>query len=141
VSVFAVDRGTLKEIQQIPTLPPDFTGRNTTAEIQMDKAGHFLYVSNRGANSIVVYAVDPGKGTLTLRELVPALGQSPRNITIAPTGRYFFAANQLSNNVVIFTVDPQSGHLTATGQQLHMDQPASVFLVKSANTSGTGQPQ
>jgi 6-phosphogluconolactonase (cycloisomerase 2 family) len=67
VSVFAVDRGTLKEIQQIPTLPPDFTSRNTTAEIQMDKAGHFLYVSNRGANSIAVYAVDPGKGTLTLR--------------------------------------------------------------------------
>jgi 6-phosphogluconolactonase (cycloisomerase 2 family) len=73
VSVLAVDRGTLKEIQQISTLPPDFTGRNSTAEIQMDKAGRFLYVSNRGANTIAVYAVDPGKGTLTLRELVPAL--------------------------------------------------------------------
>jgi 6-phosphogluconolactonase len=141
VSVFAVDRGTPKEIQQISTLPPDFTGRNSTAEIQMDKAGQFLYVSNRGANSIAVYAVDPGKGTLTLRELVPALGQSPRNITIDPTGRYFFAANQFSNNVVIFSVDPQTGHLTATGQQLHMEQPASVFLVKSANTSEIGQPQ
>jgi 6-phosphogluconolactonase len=141
VSVFAVDRGTPKEIQQISTLPPDFTGRNSTAEIQMDKAGQFLYVSNRGANSIAVYAVDPGKGTLTLREFVPALGQSPRNITIDPTGRYFFAANQFSNNVVIFSVDPQTGHLTATGQQLHMDQPASVFLVKSANTSEIGQTQ
>ena len=141
VSVFAVDRGTLKEIQQISTLPPDFTGRNSTAEIQMDKAGQFLYVSNRGANSIAVYAVDRGKGTLTLRELVPALGQSPRNITIDPTGRYFFAANQFSNNVVIFSVDSQTGYLTATGQQLHIDQPASVFLVKSANTSEIGQPQ
>jgi 6-phosphogluconolactonase len=130
VSVFAADRGALKEIQQISTLPPDFTGRNTTAEIQMDKAGRFLYVSNRGANTIAVYAVDPGKGTLTLREFVPALGQSPRNITIDPTGRYFFAANQFSNNVVIFSLDPQTGHLTPTGQQLHMDQPASVFLVK-----------
>jgi len=141
VSVFAVDRGTLKEIQQISTLPPDFLGRNSTAEIQMDKAGQFLYVSNRGANSIAVYAVDRGKGTLTLRELVPALGQSPRNITIDPTGRYFFAANQFSNNVVIFSVDSQTGYLTATGQQLHIDQPASVFLVKSANTSEIGQPQ
>lgn len=140
VSVFAVDRGTLKEIQQISTLPPDFTGRNSTAEIQMDKAGQFLYVSNRGANSIAVYAVDPGKGTLTLRELVPALGKSPRNITIDPTGRYFFAANQFSNNVVIFSTDPHTGHLTPTGQQLHMDQPASVFLVKSANISEIGQP-
>ena len=141
VSVFAVDRGTPREIQQISTLLPDFTGRNSTAEIQMDKAGRFLYVSNRGANSIAVYAVDPGEGKLTLREFVPSLGQSPRNITIDPTGRYFLAANQFSNNVVIFSVDPQTGHLTATGQQLHMDQPASVFLVKSANTSEVGQPQ
>ena len=139
VSVFAVDRGALKEIQQISTLPPDFSGRNTTAEIQMDKAGRFLYVSNRGANSITVYAVDPGKGTLTLREFVPALGQSPRNITIDPTGRYFFAANQFSNNLVIFSVDPQTGHLRPTGEQLHMDQPASVFLVKSEHISEARQ--
>jgi 6-phosphogluconolactonase len=139
VSVFAVDRGTLKEIQQISTLPADFSGRNTTAEIQMDKAGRFLYVSNRGDNSIAVYAVDPGKGTLTIREFVPALGQSPRNITIDPSGRYLFASNQFSNNVVIFSVGAQNGRLTPTGQQLHMDQPASVFLVKSGNTGGAGQ--
>jgi 6-phosphogluconolactonase len=139
VSVFAVDRGALKEIQQISTLPPDFTGRNSTAEIQMDKAGRFLYVSNRGANNIAVYSVDPGEGRLTLRDFVPALGQSPRNITIDPTGRYLFAGNQFSNNVVIFSVDPQTGHLTPTGAQLHMDQPASVFLVKSAETSEAGQ--
>jgi 6-phosphogluconolactonase len=131
VSVFAVGRGVLKEIQQISTLPADFTGRNTTAEIQLDKTGRFLYVSNRGANSIAVYAVEPGKGTLTLREFIPALGQSPRNIIIDPTGRYFFAANQFSNNVVIFSIDPQTGHLTPIGEQLHMDQPASVFLVKA----------
>jgi 6-phosphogluconolactonase len=139
VSVFAIDRGTLKEIQQISTLPADFTGRNSTAEIQMDKAGRFLYVSNRGASSIAVYAVDAGKGTLTLQGLVPALGQSPRNITIDPTGRYFFAANQVSNNVVIFSVDATSGQLTPTGQQLQVDQPASVFLVKSGIASEKGQ--
>jgi 6-phosphogluconolactonase len=139
VSVFAIDRGTLKEIQKISTLPADFTGRNSTAEIQMDKAGRFLYVSNRGASSIAVYAVDAGKGTLTLQGLVPALGQSPRNITIDPTGRYFFAANQVSNNVVIFSVDATSGQLTPTGQQLQVDQPASVFLVKSGIASEKGQ--
>jgi 6-phosphogluconolactonase len=139
VSVFAIDRGTPKEIQQISTIPADFAGRNTTAEIQIDKAGRFLYVSNRGANSIAVYAVDAGKGTLTLQGFVPALGQSPRNITIDPTGRYFFAANQSSNNVVIFSIDAKSGQLAPTGQQLQMDQPASVFLVKSGITSETGQ--
>ena len=56
-------------------MPADFTGRNTTAEIQLDKTGRFLYVSNRDANSIAVYAVEPGKATLTLREFIPALGQ------------------------------------------------------------------
>ena len=139
VSVFAIDRGTLKEIQQISTLPADFSGRNSTAEIQIDHAGRFLYVSNRGANSIAVYAVDAGKGTLTLQGFVPALGQSPRNITIDPTGRYFFAANQSSNNVVIFSLDAKSGQLTPTGPQLQMDQPASVFLVKSGIAGETGQ--
>jgi len=78
-----------------------------------------------------VYAVDAGKGTLTLQGFVPAVGKSPRNITIDPTGHYFFAANQASNNVVIFSLDPKSGQLTPTGEQLQMDQPASVFLVKS----------
>ena len=131
VSVFSVDHGTLKEIQQISTLPPDFKDRNTTAEIQIDKAGRFLYVSNRGASDIAVYAVDPASGKLTVREFIPSLGKSPRNITIDSTGRYFFAANQFSNNVVIFRVDPQTGHLAPTGEQLQMDQPASVFLVKS----------
>jgi 6-phosphogluconolactonase len=139
VSVFAIAGETVKEVQQISTIPADFTGRNSTAEIQMDRAGRFLYVSNRGANSIALFAVDPAKGTLALREFVPALGQSPRNITIDPTGRYFFAANQVSNNISIFRMDPQSGHLTPTGQELHIDQPASVFLVKFGTTSESGQ--
>jgi 6-phosphogluconolactonase len=138
VSVFAVDRGRLKEIQQISTLPADFTGRNSTAEIQMDKSGRFLYVSNRGASNIAVYAVDTQKGTLTPRGFIPSLGRSPRNITIDPTDRYLFASNQFSNNVVIFAVDSQTGQLTRTGEQLHMDQPASVFLVESGN-GGTGR--
>jgi 6-phosphogluconolactonase len=132
VSVFAVDGGSLKEIQQLSTLPADFKGRNTTAEIQIDRPGRFLYVSNRGHDSLAVYAVDPQKGTLTLREFVPSLGRSPRNITIDPTGQYLFAANQNSNNVVIFKIDAQTGHLTPFGEPLHTDQPGSVFFVKSA---------
>jgi 6-phosphogluconolactonase len=131
VSVFAVDNGHLSELQQISTLPPDFAGRNSTAEIQMDRAGRFLYVSNRGADSVAVFAVDQAKGTLTGREFVPASGRSPRNITIDPTGRYLFAANQSSNNVVVFTVDARSGHLTPTGRPLEIDQPGSVCFVKA----------
>ena len=130
VSVFAVDGEHLQEIQQVSTLPAGFAGRNTTAEIQIDQAGRFLYVSNRGADSIAVYAVDPAKGTLTLREFVPSLGKSPRNITIDPTGRYLFAANQNSDNVVVFRLDSQTGHLTPAAHPLQMGQPGSVFFVK-----------
>lgn len=98
VSVFAVDRGTPKEIQQIATLPPDFTGRNSTAEIQMDKGAQFLYISNRGANSIAVYAVDPGK-----RDVDASRARCrPWSIATQHHDRsnrpMFFAANQFSNN-------------------------------------------
>jgi 6-phosphogluconolactonase len=131
ISVFSVDGGHLNEVQQISTLPPNFSGRNTTAEIAMDRAGRFVYVSNRGDDSIVVYAVDPAQGTLTFRERIASLGKSPRNITIDPTGAYLFAANQATNNVVIFRRDAATGHLTPTGQQLEMGQPGSILFVKA----------
>lgn len=132
VSVFRVDGGHLSEIQEISTLPPGFTGKSATAEIQIDKSGRFLYVSNRGADDIVLYAVDPVKGTLSTVEYIPALGKSPRNLTMGPTGAYFFASDQDSNNVAVFKVDAKTGHLTPTGQQLEVSQPASVFLAKAA---------
>jgi 6-phosphogluconolactonase (cycloisomerase 2 family) len=132
VSVFAVDEGRLSEIQQISTLPAGFSGRNTTAEIQIDRAGRFLYVSNRGADTIAMFAVDPATGTLTLREFFPALGRTPRNLTIDPSGRYLFVSNQRSNNVVVFAIDAATGRLTSTGTELTIDQPASVLFVKAA---------
>jgi len=137
VSVFGVDEGRLTAIQQISTLPAGFTGRNTTAEIQIDRSGRFLYVSNRGADTVAMFAVDSTRGTLTLRELFPALGRTPRNITIDPSGRYLFVSNQGSNNVVVFAIDGATGRLTSTGTELKIDQPASVLFVKPA----TGAPR
>ncbi|HWC64038.1 MAG TPA: lactonase family protein [Rhizomicrobium sp.] len=131
VSVFAVNGGHLKEIQQISTLPPDFNGRNTTAEIAISRDGKFVYVSNRGDDSVVVYSVDPARGTLTFRQRAPSLGKSPRNITIDPSGAYLFAANQNSNNITVFKRDPSSGQLTPFGPQLEMGQPASMVFVKT----------
>ena len=131
ISVFSVNGGTLKEIQQISTLPADFKDRNTTAEIAIDRDGRFVYVSNRGDDSVVVYAADAAKGTLTFRERIPSLGKSPRNITIDPSGQYLFAANQASNNIVVFRRDPSSGHLTPTGQPLEIGQPGSLVFVKA----------
>src|SRR5207244_1517717 len=78
---------------------------------------------------------DPAKGTLRLREFFPALGRTPRNLTIDPTGRYLFVSNQSSNNVVVFAIDAATGSLTATGTELKIDQPASVLFVKAATAA------
>ena len=135
VSVFSVDEGRLIEIQQISTLPAGFTGRNTTAEIQIDQWARFLYVSNRGADTVAMFAIDPAKGTLTLREFFPALGRTPRNITLHPSGRYLFVSNQGSGNVVVFAIDAATGRLTSTGTELKIDQPASVLFVRATTAA------
>jgi 6-phosphogluconolactonase len=131
VSVFEVNNGHLKEIQSLSTLPADYKGNNTTAEIQIEREGRFLYVSNRGHDSIAVYSVDPAKGTLTLNENVPSLGRTPRNLTIDPTNTYLLAANQGGDNVVVFKIDHKSGHLTPTGTPVQISQPGGMAFVKT----------
>src|SRR5262245_51253991 len=111
VSVFEVNGGSLKEIQSLSTLPADYKGNHTTAEIQIDAEGKFLYVTNRGHDSIAVYAVDPAKGTLAMRENVPSLGRTPRNITIDPTNEFLISANQGGDSIVVFRIDHTTGHL------------------------------
>jgi 6-phosphogluconolactonase len=131
VSVFEVNGGNLKEIQSLSTLPPDYKGNNSTAEIQIDRKGHFLYVSNRGHDSVALYTVDPLNGTLTWVENIPTLGRTPRNITIDPTNSYLFAANQGGDNVVVFRIDHRTGHLTPAGTQVQVSQPGGIYLVKA----------
>ncbi len=130
VSAFEVNSGSLKEIQSLSTLPADYKGSNTTAEIQIDAEGKFLYVTNRGHDSIAVYSVDPAQGTLTMKETVPSLGRTPRNITIDPTNQYLIAANQAGENVVMFRIDHRTGHLTPTGSQQRVSQAGGVAFVK-----------
>jgi 6-phosphogluconolactonase len=131
VSVFQVSAGRLTEIQSISTLPADYKGNNSTAEIQIDRAGRFLYVSNRGHDSIAVYSVDPAKGTLKMLENVPSLGRTPRNLAIDPTNDYLFVANQAGDNVVVFKIDHTTGHLKPTGAQAQMSQPGGMAFVKA----------
>jgi 6-phosphogluconolactonase len=129
-SVFEVNGGSLKEIQSLSTLPADYKRNNSTAEIQIDADGKFLYVTNRGHDSIAVYSVDPAKGTLTMNENVPSLGRTPRNITIDPTNNYLISANQAGDNVVVFRIDHKTGHLTPTGSQQSVAQAGGVAFVK-----------
>ena len=92
----------------------------------MHPSGKFLYASNRGHDSIAVFAIHRDKGTLTPVQDVPTQGKKPRNFEIDPTGTLLFAANQASNNIVIFRIDGKSGKLTPTGQVLDVPAPVCV---------------
>ena len=104
-------------------------GENDDAEVHVHPNGKFLYTSNRGHDSIVVYAIDPAKGTLTVIDHVPTQGKIPRSFEIDPTGKFLFAENEKSNNIVIFRIDEKTGRLTATGQKLEVSEPVCVKFV------------
>jgi len=123
------DPGTLSTRQTVSTLPKGFTGENTTAEIAIDAKGRFLYVSNRGHDSIALFRVDPQAGTLTLVEAVSTGGRTPRHFTIDPTGRWLLAANQNSNTIVVFRIDPGSGRLAPTSGSVKVGSPVCVCFV------------
>jgi 6-phosphogluconolactonase len=129
VSVFAIDDGHLREIQSLPTLPADYAGNNTTAEILIDTAGTFLYVSNRGHGSIVVYAIDRA-GLLSVVEHAAAGGRTPRNFSIDPTGQYVFSSNQDTERVVVLRVDRATGRLMPTGVDLPLANPGSIAFLR-----------
>jgi 6-phosphogluconolactonase len=131
ISVFQYDAagGVLHSVQTISTLPKDFSGHNDDAEIELHPSGKFLYASNRGHDSIAVYAIDSNQGTLTLLEDVPTKGASPRNFAMDPTGTILFAANEKSDNIVLFRIDTKTGRLTPTGEVLDISQPVCVKFV------------
>jgi 6-phosphogluconolactonase len=131
VGVYAIDGGKLTEIQTIATVPEDARARNTTAELTIDPAGRFLYVGNRGHDSIAVFAIDAKTGMLTLKENVPSGGRTPRNVRFDPGGNWFFAANEGGGNVTEFKVDKTTGHLTPTGVTVDINTPGGMAFVRA----------
>ena len=131
ITAFAYDatRGILAEIQTVPTVPADFSGKNYPAEIVVHPNGKFLYGSNRGHDSLAVFAIDLPTGQLTWLEQSPTLGKNPRNFAIDPTGQFLLVANQDSDTLVVFRLNPQTGHLTATGQAATVGAPVCVVFV------------
>ena len=125
VTAFTWDsaRGALTEFQTIPTLPADFKGTNTCAEVEVHPNGKFLYGSNRGHDSIAVFAIDPATGRLTPVEHVPTQGKWPRNFAFDPTGRWMLVTNHNSDNAVVFRMDDATGHLTRTGEPVSVPFP------------------
>jgi 6-phosphogluconolactonase len=128
ITVFSYDAasGALAELQTVSMLSKGFTGQSTAAEIALHPSGKFLYASNRGEDSIAVFAVDVVRGTLTSVENVPTQGKEPRNFAIDPSGLWLLAANQGSNNIVTFRIDPKTGRLTPAGPVVEVASPVCI---------------
>ncbi len=121
--------GTFQEIQSVTTLPAGFTGENSGADVHVSPDGRFLYTSNRGDNSLAVFAIEGGSGRLTLVQHVSTQGKTPRNFALDPSGQVLLAANQNSDNVFTYRIDKQTGKLTATGQSVSLPSPMFVEVV------------
>jgi len=135
VTTFSYDatRGALFEEQTLSTLPAGYsaTQRDSCAEIAVHPNGRFVYGSNRGHDSIAVFAVDSNSGKLTLSQNEPTQGKTPRHFAIDPTGRWLIAENQNSDSIVVFTIDPASGKLKPAGQTLQVPSPVCAVFVKA----------
>ncbi len=121
--------GALEFVEGVPTIPADFTKENTGAEVRLDRSGKFLYASNRGHDSIQVFAVNPDNGTLRPVQTISTQGKEPRGFALDPTGRFLFVGNQQSNNLIVFAVDGKTGELTDTGKHLEIGSPVDVLFV------------
>jgi 6-phosphogluconolactonase len=125
------EKGSLKELQTLTTLPKDFTGTNTSADIHVSPDGRFLYCSNRGHDSITILAIDPRRGVLTTVGHESTRGRTPRNFAIDPTGDFLLVANQKSDNIVVFRVDKKTGRLSSTGQVAQVPSPVCLKFTTS----------
>ena len=125
---YEAEAGALSVAQTVPTLPEGFEGENYTAEILVHPSGKFVYASNRGHDSIAVFAIDPSTHRLAPKGQVATDGQWPRNFAFSPDGRYLLVANQSSDNIVVFALDDVTGALTPTGVELSIDAPVCLLF-------------
>lgn len=123
---YAVPTGAFSLRQTVSALPDGFTGRSTAAEIAVHPSGKFAYGSNRGQDSVAVFAIASGTGELTPIQQARTGGKTPRHIAIDPSGHFLWAENQDSNNITIFRIDEPTGRLSPTGQVLSVGSPVCV---------------
>jgi 6-phosphogluconolactonase len=124
---FDTERGTLTALQVMSTLPTDFTGYSTTAEIAVSPDGRFVYGSNRGHDSVAIFAANP-EGLLSAVGWQSTQGSGPRFIGLDPAGHFLYAANEQGDTVVTFRVDSSSGKLTPTGQVVKSGSPVTIVF-------------
>jgi 6-phosphogluconolactonase len=130
LTTFAYDpeSGAMTALQTLSTLPGDFKEWNSCADIHVAASGRFVYGSNRGHDSIAIFAVDEASGTLAALGHVSTGGSTPRNFAFDPSGEFLLAANQRTGNIVSFRVDRESGWLTPTGDEVAVPMPVCVLF-------------
>ena len=133
------DQGIFGEIETVSTLPDDFDGESTCADIHVAPSGRFVYGSNRGHDSIAMFAIDEATGRLTSLGNESTQGQTPRNFTIDPSGTWLLAANQDTNTIVTFRINPQTGHLHPTGHVNPDPQPRLHQAAADSVLAGAGR--
>ena len=126
---YSAKKGVLTEFQTVPTVPTRKRGYST-AEVQVHPSGKFLYGSNRGHDSIVVFNIDAQTGRLTHVENESTRGRTPRNFGIDPSGKFLIAANQSTNDLFVFRIDQKTGELTPTGHSLKVPTPVCVKFME-----------
>jgi 6-phosphogluconolactonase len=128
LTVYALDatKGTLREVETVSSLPEDFEGKSWCADIHVHPNGKTVYISNRGHDSIGVFAIDEADGKLKALEYVSTQGEFPRNFAISPNGEYLLAANQNTGDIFTYRVDTKSGRLTPTGERLKVPAPVCI---------------
>ncbi len=131
LSVFRFDakQGSGEEIETVSLLPAGYSARNTSADVHLSPDGRFLYASNRGHDSLAIFAVDPASGKLTPQGQQPSGGKTPRNFAIDAGGRLLLAANQDSGTIVSFRIDAASGKLSPTGAVTEVEQPVCILIM------------
>jgi 6-phosphogluconolactonase len=120
--------GHLTSLSQAPVHSASFIGQSKAAELMVDHTGRFLYASNRGEETLVVFAIDPQTGALSFVQRVSSGGKTPRSFTLDPSQRWLIVANQDSQNIVVFARDSQTGKLTQTERSYKLGAPVSLLF-------------
>jgi 6-phosphogluconolactonase len=123
---YRMEEGTLELLQTISTLPDGFVDANYCADIHISPCGRFLYGSNRGHDSIVVFNIDSNSGCLSGVEHTPTWGKIPRNFAITPNGRFLAAANQDSDCIVTFSIESDTGKLSRIEDPVPISKPVCI---------------
>ncbi|PEA21312.1 6-phosphogluconolactonase [Bacillus cereus] len=126
VLTYHPEEGSFTELQYISTVPEEFDGNSQGSAIHISSDGRFVYVANRGHNSISVFSVDQNSGQLTFVEHTSTEGNWPRDFVLDPTGKFLIATNEKSHNLVLFSRNETTGKLTLLQSDVVVPEPVCV---------------